>query len=85
MSELKQGHIYRIVPHSESCSLCGQELKTEITRFPFDEPYGIYCGVANKNGFLVFRFSGGKEGIVNGGFYEEVKANIIITPGAKNE
>jgi hypothetical protein len=40
-------------------------------RFPFDSPYGIYVGTV-PSGFLRFVYEG-KDMLVNGGDYEEIK------------
>jgi hypothetical protein len=76
---MKEGKVYKIVPQDSICKECGQQIpNTSITRFPFDEQLGMFCGEI-KSGFLLFRFSGSREGCMNGGNYEEVKANITIT------
>lgn len=72
-----RGKVYRLITKEGSCKECGSLVKPEVTRFPFDEPLGIFLGEA-PSGFLEFRFSGQKVGAVNGGIYEEVEANISI-------
>ena len=48
----------------------GRIYKMQEGRFPFDCPYGIYCGKAG-NGFLQFVWNG-KNLAMNGGNFEEV-------------
>ncbi len=74
---MKLGHIYKPIQEEDDTCKCGAIIPGKFTRFPFDEEYGIYCGTS-ENGWLVFRFSGKREGIIAGGNYEEVKVDIVF-------
>ena len=71
---MKQGKIYQAKEVEETCSECGA-VKNTKTRFPFHEKYGVYCGTTNA-GWLIFRLSGQRECILDGGTFEEVKLDI---------
>ena len=74
---MNNGKIYKTVPFVYECSKCGTKKGEKEMQFPFNEKLGIFCGTT-KEGWLIFRLSGQRECIMNGGYYEEVKANIEL-------
>ncbi len=85
---MRPGKVYKIVSVKETnCETCHQKIEggEQTRRFPFDEEYGLYLGEL-PNGFLSFRFSGQKEGMLAGGSFEEVKADVSFsTPQPKSK
>ena len=71
---MKEGRVYKRKEIAERCEKCGAS-KVSREAFPFGEEFGIYCGTTPA-GWLIFRLSGQRECILNGGAFEEVKKNI---------
>ena len=71
------GKLYKVVNEVMKCKECGQKIEAVHRGFPFGEKYGMYMGIVN-SGFLWFKLSKGREGLMNGGNYEKVDGAIKI-------
>ena len=71
------GRFYKIIPTEKKCEHCKTEFEPTVRSFPFREKIGMFLGI-EESGFLTFRLSGQRWASMNGGSYEEVKANLIF-------